>query len=39
MIFIAQWYLWFARRLGCKDDAREILQPSVNSMVLLFIYL
>jgi hypothetical protein len=24
MIFIVQWYLRFARRWGCKDDAREI---------------
>jgi hypothetical protein len=24
MIFIIQWYLRFARRWECKDDAREI---------------
>jgi hypothetical protein len=39
MIFIVQWYLWFARRWGCKDDAGEILQSSVNSTGVLFIYL
>jgi hypothetical protein len=39
MIFIIHLYLRFAKRQECKDDARERLQSSVNSIGVLFIYL